>query len=253
MNEEEQAALEASEAIESDDNTQAGSQSTEQTPGEATEPTGEEVETAGKGAAQRIKELNQRAKSAETRAKSLEDKIAELTGPSTQGYQPQVPDYNPQEPIVKDGEEIDVNELNRRIADRETRLMAQAEARVELKSRQSEAINRIKSETAEVLKTYPQLDPDSLEFDQELSETVTEAVEAQVRANPYSASVTKFVGKLMKPYAKAVAKEVGEATANIAKQATEAALRPTSIRKTEKSASEKSIAELEAELGIVYS
>jgi len=103
------------------------------------------------------------------------------------------------------------------------------------------------------VRTYSQLDPDSDNFDQELSDVITEATEAYVKANPYTASVKKFVAKLMKPYKGAVEKEVGQASEQIAKQASQAALRPTSVRKPEKSAAEKSIAELEDELGLVIS
>ena len=48
-----------------------------------------------------------------------------------------------------------------------------------------------------------------------------------------------------------IATEVGQASENIAKQVSQAALRPTSVRKSEKTASELSIAELEAKLGVV--
>jgi hypothetical protein len=252
MTDNQQAVSEASEATVSEVNTPAAAPTVEQTPGEVTEPTGEETETGGKGAAQRIKELNQRAKAAETKVSSLEEKIAELTRTDEPaGYTK--PAFNPQEPIVQPGEEIDVNELNRRITDREQRLLEQAEARIELKSRQQDAITRHRNETAEVLQAYPQLNPKSNEFDPELSETVTEAIESHLKANPYTASVKKFADKLMKPYQRAVAKEVGQATENIAKQVSEAAIRPTSVRKGEKTAADMSIAELEAKLGIKYS
>lgn len=223
------------------------------------EPTGdnqsETTETtreSKKGFENRVRELNRRAVTAEERARSLESKIAELTRPvSLPGNQ--FSGFNPQEPIVAPGEEIDVNELNRRIAERDHRLLQTADARAELRQRQMEATNRITSETSEVLRIFPELDPDSDEFNAELSETITEAVEARVRANPYSASVKQFVAKLMKPYKGAVDKEVGKATENLAKQVSQAALRPNSVRKQEKTAEEKSIAELEAELGVVQS
>jgi hypothetical protein len=55
----------------------------------------------------------------------------------------------------------------------------------------------------------------------------------------------------MKPYLRAVNKEVGQATENIAKQVSESALRPTSIRKEEKATADKTVEELEQELGVV--
>lgn len=246
-------AIETSDGKESEVNTQEESPTTEETTGETGTEASETVETGGepkKGAQSRIKELNQRAKNAEARAQSLEEKIAELTSPVGLGnnYQPQ---FNPTEPIVADGEEISVAELNQRIAQRDQRLLQQANAHSELRMKQTEAVNRINSEAGTVIRKYSQLDPESENFDQELSDSITEATEAYVKAQPYSASVSQFVDKLMKPYQRAVAKEVGQATANIAKQVTETALRPTSIQKGEKKASDLSIAELEQKLGVV--
>lgn len=218
---------------------------------EETEPV-ETEEEPRKGAQARIRELNHRAKLAEEKALSLENKIAELTNPV--GFQGiPTPQYNPQEPIVQDGEEITVAELNRRIAERDQRLLGQATANAELITRQNEAVTRINRESSEAVRKYPELDPDSESFDPELSESISEATQAYVGKNPYSASVTKFVDKLMKPYKGAIDREVGKASEQIAKQTSRAALRPTSIRKTEKSASEKSIAELERDLGVVQS
>jgi flagellar biosynthesis chaperone FliJ len=241
-------AIETSNGNEGEVNTQEESQPTEQTTGETSTEASETVETVEKpkkGAQSRIKELN-------SEVKSLKEKLAELTSPVglQTDYQPQ---FNPTEPIVADGEEISVQELNQRIAQRDQRLLQQASANSELRIKQTEAVNRINSEAINVVRKYPQLDPENENFDQELSDSITEATEAYVKSAPYSASVSQFVDKLMKPYTRAVEKEVGKATANIAKQVTEAALRPTSIQKGEKTANELSIAELEAKLGVVNS
>jgi hypothetical protein len=101
------------------------------------------------------------------------------------------------------------------------------------------------------LRKYPQLDPDSDQFDPELSETVTEAVEAKVKSDPYNASVKGFVDKLMKPFQKAVTKEVGKMGETIAKQVSQSALRPTAVKSTEKQSKDMSLEELEAKLGVV--
>lgn len=233
----------------------------EQAPEEVTQPVGAPegnvAETEGepkKGADARIRELNQAKKLAEEKAQSLEAKLAELTKPNTVTGQPQtVPQYNPQEPIVAPGEEIDVNELNRRISEREQRILQTASASAELMQKRSEAINRINSEASKMVEKFPQLNPDSESFDKELSDTVTEAVEAYVKSNPYNASVEKFTSKLMNSLTRAATKEAGQATENIAKQVSSAALRPTSLKEPEKKATEKSIAELEKELGIINS
>ena len=218
---------------------------TAETEGESTET----VESPKKGYSARVRELNAKAKAAEEKAKSLEERIAELTG----SVEPQreIPAYNPQEPLIAPGEEIDATELNKRQSERETKILQQADSMAQLRARQSEAIVRIHNETSEVMRAYPELDPESDTFDRDLSDAVTEAVENGVKANPYTVSVKGVVAKLMKPYKGAVTKEVGKATENIARQVSESALKPTSIRKDEKALEEKSIEELEAELGTV--
>src|SRR3990170_4525706 len=77
-------------------------------------------------------------------------------------------------------------------------VMQQADSLVQIRLKQSEAVSRIDRESQEVMRAYPQLDPESEQFDKELSETISEAIEAQVKLNPYSASVKKFADKLMK-------------------------------------------------------
>lgn len=232
---------------------------------ELTEETKPEVkveeteEVPKKGAAKRIRTLNsqkneavKKAEKAEVKAESLADKLAALTG----SVEPraEIPPTQPQEdlgPIVKPGEEIDVNELDIRLRKRDANILRQAAAIAELKSKQGEAITRINSEAEDVVRKYPELDPKHESFNKELSETISEATDAYVSKSPYTASVSKFVDRLMKPYKGAVSKEVGKATKTIAKQVSGAALKPTSIRKGEKKASEKSIKQLEKDLGVV--
>ena len=219
---------------------------------EETEATPEETEeTQKKGYSQRVRELNTRAKEAEERAKSLEERVAELT--RTQDAPNANQQFDAPEPaLIQPGEEIDALELDKRLRERETRILARADATSLLRSKQSEAVSRINTEASEAMRTYPELDPDSDTYNKELSETVTEAVEAHIKADPYNASVKKFVSRLMKPYLGAVTREVGKTTETLAKQVSESALRPTNVRKPEKAATDKSIEELEQELGVVH-
>ena len=217
-----------------------------------TEPTGE-VEVEGietedkpqKGAESRIRELNSKKKAAEKRAatleekaQSLEAKLAELTG-QVDHSEPQA-QYTPQ---IEPGTELSPDQYKDDV-------VKTAQSLVELRLKQYEAITRINSEATQVLGKYPELDPESDSFDKELSDSITEATLAHCKANPYSASPKKFVEQLMKPYRRSVTKEVGKVTENLAKQVSETATRPTSVStKGGKSHGEKSIAELEAELG----
>lgn len=210
--------------------------------GEAEEVTVETEEAPKKGAQSRIRELNAKAKSAEDRAKGLEAKIAELTGSG----EPRVPEA-PYTPQVKPGEDVSEDQYKQDV-------QRSAMSAAQLLIAQNNAVTRINTETTQAVAKYPQLDPDSDQFDPELSDSVTEAVEALVKANPYTASPKKIVESWMKPYARAVTKEVGKETANIAKQVAESATRPTSVStKSGKSDDEKSIEELEAELGVYQS
>lgn len=216
------------------------------------EATAEETEESKKkGYSQRVRELVAEKNEYKQKYVSLADQMAKLTG-STQpdmGTQPAVQVAD--EPIIRPGEEIDGTELDKRLKTREASTLQKAIAAAQLISKQGEAVNRINSESREAVMAYPELDPESDTFNKELSDIVTEAVEEHAKTDPFNASVKKKVASLMKLYKGVVAKEVGQATENIAKQVSETALRPTSIRKAEKPASEKSIAELEADLGIV--
>lgn len=207
---------------------------------EVAEDTTETVEGPKKGAQARIRELNAKAKSAEERAKGLEHKLLELTGGG-------VVDTPPTPYVPKfDGSEIDPEAYRQEV-------VKSAVSAAQLVAKQSEAISRINAEATQVLSEFPQLDPDSDQFDSELSESVTEATIAHVQSNPYSASPKKFVTKLMRPFSRAVTKEVGKVTENIAKQVSQTATKPTSVTSAGgKSNSEKSLAELEAELGFHY-
>ena len=210
----------------------------------------EETTESKKGYSNRVRQLNARAKEAEAKAESLANKLKSLTGGSEE--QPTIPlDYQEEEPIVRPGEEIDSVEFEKRLRARDQRILSRADALVTLRGKQQEAINRINREADETMRDHPELNPDSSSFNKELSDAITEATEAYVMKNPYSASVKSFVDKMMRPYKGAVSKGVGNMASDMAKQVSQAAVKPTSVRKQEKPATEKSIAELEAELGIV--
>lgn len=213
----------------------------------AEEPEAED--DSNKGAQARIRELNTKANAEKARAESLEKKLAELTGQMEPALEP----YNPEvlEPIVQPGEELDADELNRRVAQRDQKLLQQADALGQFRAKQAKAIENINREAIEAVGKYKQLDSESELFDPELSETVTEAVEAYVRVNPTS-SVKSYVDKLMKPYTSAVAKEVAKQSETLVKQASETALRPSNVKPVDKKFEDLSIKEMENKLGFSY-
>lgn len=211
--------------------------------------TTETSEGGKKGYSSRVQELANKAKAEKERADSLAQKLAELTGSVEPSYQPQVP-QQALPPLVQEGEELTAQELNQRISERDQRLLQMAAAQTQLLTQQSRVVDKINKEARQSVKKYSQLNPESDSFNPKLSSAITKAVEAHVRANP-TASVVKFVDELMEPYTESVQREVTDQAETVVKQAAQAALRPTNIKQTEKTAKDKSIAELEAELGIV--
>lgn len=216
---------------------EAEAESTEEAEVEAEETGGEQK----KGYEKRVRSLVDKVKKAEEENKSLADALAELTAQRESNQE--TPSFEPQ---IQPGSEVSPEQYKNDI-------VRTADAIATLRIKQADAINRINNEAQEVIRQYPELDPESDSFNSELSEAVTEAVEASVKANPYSASVKSVVAKMMKPYKGAVAKEVGEATEDIAKKVSGAALRPTSINKEEKTAEDMTIEELESKLGVIQS
>jgi len=203
---------------------------------EAEAETGEEVQSK-KGYSNRVRELNSRAKQAEEKVESLSQRIAALTDSSSAAQQPYKPAIQPGAEITQDQYSSDVAKS--------------AESIVNLRIKQQESVSQIRSDTQDVVRKYPELDPESDSFDEGLSLSVTEAVEARVLSKPYNADVKGYVDRLMKPYKRSVTKGVGKAGENLAKQVSQAAVKPTSVRSDQKATEEKSIAELEKELGYI--
>jgi len=225
---------------------------------EVVEPTPETADESSlkkpskKGAQARIRELSQKAKKAEAQTQSLADKLKETTAqlePQAQTPAP-TPSADSAQPVIRPGEEIDTVEFEKRMAEREQRILQQTQNMVAFQGQVNKTVSRINQEAREAIDAYPELNPKSDAFNEELSDSVTAATEALVRATP-TASVKKFVDKLMKPYKGAVTKEVGEAQENLAKQVSETALRPTPAPKGDKKFSELSIQEMEETLGTV--
>ena len=207
-----------------------------------------------KGAEARIRQLSQKAKQAEAKSKSLANKLEEVTAQlGTQAIEPQTPPLGYRvkpKPILEPGEEIDTLELEKRMQEREQGILQKTQALISFQGKVNKVVDNINREAREVIQEFPELDPTNEQFDKELSDAVTEATEAQVRTNP-TASVKKLVKKLMNPYRRAVTKEVGEQTANLAKQVTRTALRPTPAPKGGKKFKDLSTKEMEDRLGTV--
>jgi len=217
----------------------------EQTTEETLESTQEIVEEEipkKKGAKSRIRELS-------GEIHSLKDRIAELTTPvgsSGSQYSQQQPQES--KPLVGPGEEIDGAELERRMQEREQRIMQQANQMVDFKNQQARVIERINRETVEVVNKHKELDPDSDLFDQELSDAIYESVEAKVKSDP-TASVTKFVEKQMKLYKRAASREEAGERAEVHKQSVQSAIKPSQNRPSDIKFEDLSVEEMRNKLG----
>lgn len=178
---------------------------------------------------------------------SLKEKIAQLTQQAPQpsyNYQPQQP-----KPLVGSDEVIDGAELERRMQEREQFIIQHANQATSFQIQQARVIDNINRESAEVVAQYKELDPESEHFDKELSDTIYEAVEAKVKADP-TASVKAFVKKQMALYKREQAREEAQTNAEISKQAAQGAIRPTAVKTTDtKNFEELSINEMRARLG----
>ena len=205
---------------------------------EKTETSTEETEAKDEkltGAEKRIHQLVDERNKAKAEAEDLSSKLAELTSASAgEGYNPN----NLPSDGASQGEEreLTIDDLR-------------AVARLEVEKERT--VNRINSEAAEAQKLHPELDKTSDEFDPEVNEAVTTAVWNEVRNNP-TLSVIKLTEKYMRPYRKAAEKAVGQEKADLVKQVTDGALRPSNIKVAEKKWADKSIEEMEAELPIHY-
>jgi hypothetical protein len=209
--------------------------------GEESESPEEGDEQSKKGAQARIRELNSKYKEEKTRAERLDEQIAKLTG------QNQSPQF--QEDLLQQREQYESGEIT--AEELEQRILAKAQRLTEFAMERDKHVRRVNEEAVQVMQLHPELDPDSEAFDQDLSDSITQAGLAYVQQNP-TASLKDYVNKLMKPYKRSVTNRVGEIADTVTRQAAEKALRPASTPKGDKRIEDMSEKELEDKLGIVY-
>lgn len=202
----------------------------------STEPQVSEGEKKVSGAEKRIHKLVDERDQARQEAQDLSSKLAELTAQATTS-----PGYNPTNQPSNGESQGGERELT--IDDLRTI------ARLEVEKERT--INRINLEASEAQKIHPELDKDSDKFDPDINEAVTSAVWLEVQRDP-SQSVKKLTEKYMKPYRKAAERAVGEEKKVLTQQVNDEVLRPSNVKPVNKSFAEKSLEEMEAELGFVH-
>lgn len=205
--------------------------------------TEEEAGTIKKKSAQsRIQQLNAELKKERERNRSLEETVHSVHKENEEN--PFSPENNPLPEISEPNQN---GEITREQYVQDVQKNAQrAVQMVLLKQNQAQ-------EARKAMEMYPQLDPNSDQFDQDISDAITETVDAQSRLNP-RISVLATVNKLMKPYKKAAENAVSGHQRDIAHQVATAGIRPTqnAIPPKTKTPDEMTEAELEAKLGKVY-
>lgn len=148
-------------------------------------------------------------------------------------------------PQLKPGEEVTPEQYQAHVAQ-----TAQAITRIEIERERNN--NRIRNEITDAINEYQELDPKKSDsFDKDLSDTITSSVEVFLKANP-TGSVKEYIDKMMKPYRRSVEKAVGRRSEAVAKQASQAALRPSQPVKGQKKFEDLSLEEMEKRLGKVY-
>jgi hypothetical protein len=207
---------------------------------EQTEKPADETKTEGgkklSGAEKRIHTLVDERDKERQKAQDLEQKLTELTsGVETPARN--IPQYQPAEGASQGGErELTLDDLR-------------AIARLEVEKERT--VNRINTQAIEAIKLNPELDKKSDQFDSEINEAVTTAVWLEIQKDP-SKDVLKLTEKYMRPYRKAAEKAVGAEKEELTRQVNDEALHPNVIKPVDKKFEDKSIKEMEEELGVVY-
>lgn len=121
------------------------------------------------------------------------------------------------------------------------------------------ALDRFESDSELVLKDYPELNPDSESYDEELATTLADAYweshvvkDANGNFVRINKSLKDFTSQMIKPYRNALNKGAVRTSEALQQQASESPVTPESSKSSDSKAFEDlSIAEMEARLGIV--
>jgi len=185
------------------------------------------------GAEKRIHALVDERDEYKAKVEDMSSRLAELTTETQDNAD--TPQFN-QSPDTSGDRELTIDDL---------RTIARLEVEKE------KTVNRIQSEGREAIRTYPVLDQSSSDFDADVNEAITSAVYLEIQKNP-NQSVIKLTEKYMKPYLKAAENAVGKEKDELVKQVNDTVLRPSTIKGSDKKFHEKSLNEMEQELGIIY-
>jgi hypothetical protein len=213
---------------------------------EATTEDAEPEQVAKKSAQGRIQQLNSKLKEEQRKRSALEERVNS---------------------IVRENEENPFSPVNMPMNDPSSGRLAQPNANGEITYEDYQrdvqqnakatvkavlAQQQLKQEALEVVRLYPQLDPNSDQYDEDLSDAITEAVEAKHRFSS-NLSIKSTVDKLMKPYRKAAESAVDSERRNVVRDIASGGIRPSSNpTPVSKEPANETLEQMEARLGKVY-
>ena len=186
----------------------------------------EELARFKEKAQKRIRKLASKAKEVEKLRKELEDlktqfellRSGEPTFPVGQEVSEGLPWETPSEP-----REVTEEEYQKEVAQTAQKIVQAELAR-------QRRLDRLEQDIKAVEEKYPELNPDSEEFDKELCDSIANWFKGLARSNP-DLRLASFVDELMSLRAKGAEREKSKISAKIAKQAAEQAVSPTGAPK----------------------
>ena len=207
----------------------------------------EPEKVSSKSAQGRIKQLNNKLKEEQRIRSELEEKVQSIMQENEEN--PFSPVNMPSPSRGRFAQPNENGEITYEDYQRDVQNNAKAAVQAVLSQQQ------LKQEAADVVRVYPQLDPNNKDtFDEDLSAAVTEAVAAKHRLSA-NFSIKQTVDKLMKPYLKAAERAVDSQKRELVSQVASGGIRPGSSPSPEadkKGFEDLSLEEMEAKLGKVY-
>lgn len=199
-----------------------------------------------------------RDRSAQGRIRELINKNKELQGQLTQDQQQrlnqQLQDATPQQAqrfsdMLAGRNDITPAELDRVAEDffaaKEKEILQKAVSAVDLRTQQYQRQQQLESDLSYVEKNYDELNPDSDNYDPDLSEGIAK----MYLQTGGTQSLRDFTQQIMTMRNKGIERGRANDQRTLSKQADEASVTPSAKAKPEKTADEKSLAELRKEIG----
>lgn len=191
-------------------------------------------------AQRRIHELSSQLREAREQAKPTQ---GEGNGDALDGIK--LPDFTGRESVTPEEINKSILDVARQIVDKR---FEQHDAAQAVDQKVESTLAQMDSDAEQAIKDYAVLDPNSEEFNQDLSDDIFEDFYDKVRLNP-ELRLNQFVEKKMQLYGHAKKEGAVEAAKNLSTRQSSGALRPGASRK-DKAPEDMTIAELEQNFSV---